>query len=1003
MKDGNNMKERKAVALVAVVLMLMMVVQVPLSGTSDISYAASEGSPSIGNLSISAYDQDSTDYSLLPYMSSELPTQLNAAEWVFDDSTRLWYNVSSMSMNYGKTLKYGMISDISVAEIRSDIISFFSPTFTSSFTIIQVEYTIGSSCNVSLDIEKDGTLVKSVMSPMTMDRGGYHVVSSIQQSVLFSVANSANADINIADTKGEYTVTAKCNGVAVDSESVVYGGTSHSLAGKVVDAKNDPIKGAEVKYVIYSDDSTVASIVASGSKFTAADGTYTIFAKLGEVVEITEVVCVGLTFPDQTFSYGTVMGDVSPGHTFISKEHMVFVSVKDSSNRVAPNVPIKAAWYTSEDDGTGKYIISSSVNGIYCNSATVDVRTDSTGSAYIAVDASQMPSGAVLYVCSDICNYTFTTDSRVSVGSNKLNDLPAYGSLSEKGNVYVNTTTYDDVSIVADDYSVEVTVAGAKDGSLNGGAVLQDVSVEADWYYQMDSPSTGFCIRDNDSPLEPGSFNALIRGTAWLPDVFTNVQGKVIVCYTVPSWSSAGTENAFLYIRAVGGASSSPSALYAFDSVVPADGPKNIATLDSESDAAVAFAYDSVPGTANVSSDDVSYTIDGTVTGVVPESITVYCLSGTAGRFVVAESDGIDIEFSFTVKAGTSNVIEINAVDGYVFSNIRQSMPTATGDQTFTSVASLDASVLDRAVPAPVSKYKVDGVSAGDLVDLKFTVGGTACSITVVATSATVEVSVLGWPGNTIEGMVVTGTGLYIGDIVYDSVNGEFVAQAAPVVERKYVTYYDRTTDQPTIENVVGMQTIQVLCDGSVYTSAVSDQKGVMVVSVPDVATLSYMFGNLSVTASQIAGGAYDGYYAINLKEVIDPVGPKQVNVTVRYIATSSLQNTELPTNVDILNGPMDMVLDVGTTQTFEAPDVEGFNFSGWYLNGESVSDSRNVFLCSFSVTDDLEGAVVTASYSAETPEPPKEDIGTIIAIGMVSVTIALIALIYVILQIRRY
>ena len=251
--------------------------------------------------------------------------------------------------------------------------------------------------------------------------------------------------------------------------------------------------------------------------------------------------------------------------------------------------------------------------------------------------------------------------------------------------------------------------------------------------------------------------------------------------------------------------------------------------------------------------------------------------------------------------------------------------------------------------------------------------------------------------------MVVTGTGLYIGDIVYDSVNGEFVAQAAPVVERKYVTYYDRTTDQPTIENVVGMQTIQVLCDGSVYTSVVSDQKGVMVVSVPDVATLSYMFGNLSVTASPITGGAYDGYYAINLKEVIDPVGPKQVNVTVRYIATSSLQNTELPTNVDILNGPMGMVLDVGTTQTFEAPDVEGFNFSGWYLNGESVSDSRNVFLCSFSVTDDLEGAVVTASYSAETPEPPKEDIGTIIAIGMVSVTIALIALIYVILQIRRY
>ena len=82
---------------------------------------------------------------------------------------------------------------------------------------------------------------------------------------------------------------------------------------------------------------------------------------------------------------------------------------------------------------------------------------------------------------------------------------------------------------------------------------------------------------------------------------------------------------------------------------------------------------------------------------------------------------------------------------------------------------------------------------------------------------------------------------------------------------------------------------------------------------------------------------------------------------------------------------------------------VMGFSFSGWYLNGESISDKRNSYVCTFSVTDDLEGVEITASYSAETPEPPKEDIGTIVAIGMVSVTIALIALIYVILQIRRY
>ena len=165
---------------------------------------------------------------------------------------------------------------------------------------------------------------------------------------------------------------------------------------------------------------------------------------------------------------------------------------------------------------------------------------------------------------------------------------------------------------------------------------------------------------------------------------------------------------------------------------------------------------------------------------------------------------------------------------------------------------------------------------------------------------------------------------------------------------------------------------------------------------------LTYRFGDLAVEASPVSGGAYDGYYAINLKDVIAPVGPKQITLTVRYIATSSLQNAELPTNVDILNGPMDITLDVGTTHSLVAPSVDGFHFSGWYINGESASDIRNEMTCTFSVTEDLDGVVITASYSAVTPEPPKEDIGTIVAIGMVSVTIALIALIYVILQIRR-
>ena len=130
---------------------------------------------------------------------------------------------------------------------------------------------------------------------------------------------------------------------------------------------------------------------------------------------------------------------------------------------------------------------------------------------------------------------------------------------------------------------------------------------------------------------------------------------------------------------------------------------------------------------------------------------------------------------------------------------------------------------------------------------------------------------------------------------------------------------------------------------------------------------------------------------------------PKEAVVTVRYIATASLQNESEATNIDILSGPESIRLTVGEKKTFTAPDVGGFEFEGWFINGESVSNSRNPHVCDIEITEDMDGAILTASYSAITPDPPKENIGTTIAIGVLSVTLALIALIYVILQIKRY
>ena len=97
------------------------------------------------------------------------------------------------------------------------------------------------------------------------------------------------------------------------------------------------------------------------------------------------------------------------------------------------------------------------------------------------------------------------------------------------------------------------------------------------------------------------------------------------------------------------------------------------------------------------------------------------------------------------------------------------------------------------------------------------------------------------------------------------------------------------------------------------------------------------------------------------------------------------------------------MSLTVGETQTCQAPEVEGFTFSGWYINGVSKSDSRDLHICFFPVTKDMDGATLLASYAPITPEPPKEDIGPTIAMVAMAVIIALVALVYVLVQTRRY
>ena len=165
----------------------------------------------IRSVSIKVYDQDSTDYSDLAYLSDELPKELSAAEWVRDTGNGLWYNVNTMSPDFGKILRYGMIYDITLTEIRSDV-GDYSPIFSAAnFVIVEVGCEINGDCTLALDIKKDGTAVLSDVKAASLSVAGYYVSTTTEGVYLYTV-DYTQGDIKVADPaltcRGVYKDTA---------------------------------------------------------------------------------------------------------------------------------------------------------------------------------------------------------------------------------------------------------------------------------------------------------------------------------------------------------------------------------------------------------------------------------------------------------------------------------------------------------------------------------------------------------------------------------------------------------------------------------------------------------------------------------------------------------------------------------------------------------------------------------------------------------------------------
>lgn len=949
---------------VTVLTVLMVMTAAVIAGAGDSDALPSEGVTDVSMQIIT----NGSDYSGLAYLSDSLPDALSASEWI-QGTDGLWYNINTTSAQYGRILTYGMVTGITDAEVESDVIAHFDE-FTADFLILQINYRLNHGCAVSVNVSKDGVSKYASQTDEVTSVTGYDMADGMDKISVLSVKTSG-ADINVDPVRGEYTVEVAYNGISAGTVSQDYLGSKLQIAGKVTDADAKAVPGATVAF-------------ADGAVTTDALGNYSKYVDYGSVPTINSITAAGYTFAGLPYVCGTVTSDLND-LDFTAEEQTLKVIVLDGSGRPASGVNVKAQWYSSS--GTGPYDIEVSTEGI-----TVAGMSDSTGAVRITL--AEIKAGAKLYISGiDGTNYTFSVDP---MPSPPTSSNPVPNTLDEAGNAYANIATLADVTIATVEKSAEITVTGAKDTSLEGGAALPYVNVSAVWYYQVEN--TGEYTISLEADIGAGTFVNLKPGTVRFNSSYTNTEGKVIVTYKEPEWDAVAGETAHLYMYVSGADSTSGSSEFVFTKATIVDGDTSIEGLTAATSGSKALPKGSIVDTALIS-DDVAYTVTGTITGTVPDHVSAYRLtSGNRADTKVATASAGTIAFAFPIKAGTSNTVRIEGESGYSFTKTVETLPSADGDQVFSSVASYDAPAISRHPVSLLATYTVDSVSSDDTVTAVFTVTGTTVTSVMDSDVDTITLKVYGRAGNVIDSISITGNG----DLYVSPIQG-YTATGHRITESKIVTYINPDADTPTKENVSANNTLQVICDGSVYATVTTDVDGLATASLPELAILTFKVGDLTASAQEVAAGPYTGYIAINLSGVVQPVAPTEINLTIRYMASSSMQNTQPPTNVDVLDSPIHNTYAIGSTQILRAPELNGFTFSGWLLDGQMVSDTRDVRLCTLAITADMDGSTLVGSYSADDPEQPKPDYGTVIAIGALAVTLSIIALMFMIFQMRRY
>ena len=932
---------------------------------------------------ITLYTPESDSYSTLAYREDALPDGISAARYV-RDANGYWYNVDYGSVSNGSFLTYGdLVPQMSLQEIRGDLAARYGV----GYLVAQVSFKINEECNVSYKICKDDVAyVPTAMSASPTVNGiDCHSVRYVKQFLV-------GTDFVPGSEIGTYTLDVKCDGVSVGTDSKTYNGSALSVTGHVRDKSGRGIHDAVVYYTRSETESATA--------VTDSDGSYNITAYRGETIKVTSVSRSDFNFSFTPLNSGDLTGDYA-FIDIVSMERTVSVHVTDRSGTYPlEDVNVMAEWYLeNQDPVTGKYVLTKKDTDI------ITSHTDAEGNAII-ICRDPLPSEAsryALFVYAQSPQYTFDLDGDFATPSV---DHFNFKCRSEMGSALVcRGDDFADLSnplvpigLKCEDACIEVTVRGEVDTHLIGGAPIRDVRVTAEWYYQVER-STGY----EYSTSPQGEFIISVTGTAFPITSVTDENGKIVIAYIIPQWTPNGIAaeklKAYLYIRYTG-----TNPLYAFDvmSTVPPGGTSSFPDIVAEHAGSKALDSTAVANT-EIKSSDVTYLVSGTISGTVPGEVilnygiyqNVECLYNSNATVNTSVSPAT---FSYTVKAGMFSKINIASVEGYSFSPSSTTIGTMTNNVNVAIVCSVIVPTLyARSVPELLETYAVNGLSVDDVIKLTAEVGGTTVVMQRTSAGASLDFLVYGYSENRITALSISSdSGLFVPTFAGNTVT------VAKIVSVQIVTFADGTSATPTTTNITPSATVRATYDGG-SAEVKTTTNGTASFEAPQGYAITYVFVSggeqYSVVGNPVAEGPFAGRVAINLHGLVDVNTDIIITLTEQRVAYSSLFNTS-PAEATVLSSET-MQHVVGQTVKFTAPEISGFEFSGWYLGNTCISEKSDVEM---TIDEELDGKKLSAVYGALPEEVPEEGIEpTTLMIGLVAIMIAIMCFAYVILQNKRY